>query len=348
MLHRDISRVYQSVKTSITQQKMEHPIRMPRLSRNDGRYTVGGLTLVFFARHLGEIRHKRELIDFLRALDCHTTDPQPRHLGMQCGFNFLVKGCYHPQKERILRAGEFSLLDVVSAHPSYSRALQHRSTDRAFGSLAFGKLKKLYDMRCPCCGSMEGERHLKNQHCITKLEMGHMDPRLPLSGDNCIPMCNMCNMVYKNYAVFNANGFVVEWLNDVKNNAVPASSQCTTSSESSSSLDGGGAEPTLEDDSCTSASEFYDALEDEEDAGGDCFFDAKELFDVNNEVIVEGMRLRSGRVLIHGHKQSVTVSSQSQSQSKQRKYGITFHREKARVTAARYNGNNNAGLERGA
>eukprot|EP00798_Chlamydomonas_sp_ICE-L_P000393 gene393-1789_t len=185
-------------------------IRVPRLTRSDGRYTVGGLTLVFFAYNVGEIKHKRELIEFLRHMNCTTTDPQPRHLGMQCWINFLVRGCYHPAKGRILRTGEFSLLDLENPLPSSE--MRHRRKDTAFTDASFNELKQKCGMRCMSCGSVEGGRHYKKPLHVTKLEMGHMDPRKSLSHPNCIPMCNMCNMVYKNCAVFNANGFIIEWL----------------------------------------------------------------------------------------------------------------------------------------
>jgi hypothetical protein len=47
---------------------------------------------------------------------------------------------------------------------------------------------------------------------VTTLEKGHCDPRRPLTDDNCIPMCKLCNMVYKDNAVLNRRGFVIHWL----------------------------------------------------------------------------------------------------------------------------------------
>ena len=186
-------------------------LRPPRLTRPDGGFTVAGLTFVFFARHVGEVKTKRELTDFLRGMRCQTTDPQPRHLGAQAGFQFLVQGCWHPTERRQLRAGEYCLLDLESEHPNH--ACRHRSIDRALASPdGFGGLKALYGDRCAVCGSSEGEPHLKNLHLITMLERGHCDPRRPLTQDNCLPMCTMCNRVYRDRAVFNRRGFVVAWV----------------------------------------------------------------------------------------------------------------------------------------
>ena len=62
------------------------------------------------------------------------------------------------------------------------------------------------------CGSVEGEPHLKNKRLETRIEKGHMDPRKELDLANCIPMCSMCNSVYKDKAVFNRNGYIRTWL----------------------------------------------------------------------------------------------------------------------------------------
>lgn len=68
-----------------------------------------------------------------------------------------------------------------------------------------------YENMCVNCGSKEGEPLRWNKHKITVLQKGHMDPRKPLTEDNTIPQCAMCNQQYKNKAVFNERGFVVEF-----------------------------------------------------------------------------------------------------------------------------------------
>ena len=201
----DVRRIYDDVVSTA----VNLSVKLPNLVRKDGKYTVGGLTLVFFASRMGEIGRKADLNRFLRTMRCESTDPQPRHLGMQNGLNFLVKGCYHPMAGRVLRSGEYSLLDLVSTHPSAN--MMHRSC--TVSGTWFDRLKTQYGRRCACCGSEEGGRHYKNTHIITTLDKGHCDPRKPLKNTNCIPMCTLCNMVYKDHAVFNRRGFIVEWLN---------------------------------------------------------------------------------------------------------------------------------------
>ena len=173
-----------------------------------GQFTVSALSLLYFAARLGRVGTKADLQSFLLRVGCFTTDPQPRHLGMQHGLNFLVKGCWHPALRRKLRAGEYCLLDLEHAHPNHHH--MHRSAQVRDGQ--FGTLKKAYDHRCACCGSKEGAPHFKNTHMITSLEKGHCDPHVPLATDNCIPMCTLCNAVYRDKAVFNRRGFIVRWL----------------------------------------------------------------------------------------------------------------------------------------
>ena len=51
-------------------------VRLPALVGRDARFTVNGLCLVFFAARLGEVGTKAELVRFLQAMRCRTTDPQ--------------------------------------------------------------------------------------------------------------------------------------------------------------------------------------------------------------------------------------------------------------------------------
>lgn len=185
-------------------------------SRCKGPFTVQGLSLAFFAFHVRKIVTKQALVSFLRRMKVRTTDPQPRHLGMQNGFDFLVAGCMHPRLKRALRPGEYCLW-------SFGGSARHgRVLDASFSGGAhraaeltdpeFTRIKARYRHHCACCGSLEGTSHLKNRRLVTRLERGHMDPRITLDAENCIPMCSMCNSVYKNRAVFNRNGYVRKWL----------------------------------------------------------------------------------------------------------------------------------------
>lgn len=180
-------------------------VKLPNLVNAQGtQYTVLGLCLVFFANHVGKIKKKHELMAFLRKHGCKTTDPQPRHLGMQCGLDFLIMGSMHPRTKKILKAGEYCLWSLGKPHPN--AANQHR---RHISNDAFAIIKRKYNSRCACCGSQEGHPNFKNPRVMTTLEKGHMDPRKPIDiQTNCIPICGVCNKVYKNRVVFTQRGFV--------------------------------------------------------------------------------------------------------------------------------------------
>lgn len=201
----DVERAYARLRAANDGVGLPALRHAPGPSQRKGRLTVGGTSLAFFACHLGRVVPKTALVAFLRRARIATRDPQPRHLGMQAGFDFLVAGCVHPRTKVVLRRGEYCLMRLRRAGRP-----QHRS--RAAAPCNFAALKVRYDHRCAVCGSAEFQPHLKNRRLQTRLERAHMDPRRPLGAGNCIPMCALCNRVYRNRAVFNRNGFVSAWL----------------------------------------------------------------------------------------------------------------------------------------
>lgn len=165
--------------------------------------------LVFFYLNLGRVKSIVELREFLAEHGCKSMNPQPRHLGMQRGFRFLVQNCVHPHMKSPLRRGQYCLLTLAAAHPS--APARHRDTS-ALTARTFGRLRARFGNRCAVCGSKDGEPHLKNALLQTTIERGHADPRRPLTARNCLPMCRLCNCAYKNKVAFNSRGIVVRWL----------------------------------------------------------------------------------------------------------------------------------------
>lgn len=198
-----IKSVYDSACASLRRANSKGDLRIPNLVYKD-KYTINGLTFVFFAMNVGKIKTKAQLLAFLRRHGCKACDPQPRHLGLQYGLDFLIMGSEY-RKGRILRAGEYCLKSLTRSHPS-STAMKHRLINMT--DCSFAKLKMAYRNRCACCGSLEGQPHFKNSRLKTRLEKSHMDPKKPLNTNNCIPLCSMCNQVYKNKVVFNKRGFI--------------------------------------------------------------------------------------------------------------------------------------------
>lgn len=206
MTKADIVRAYQAAL--LRTQRLDD-VKLPRLFDARGRYTVTGLSFVYFFARLRQIVGKHELLCFLRRHGCcRHTMPHPRHFGMQSGFYFLVQGCYHAVKRRVLSAGEYCLYSVARGHPSLG-AVGARERRRTLDRPAFDRLKRRYCGRCSVCGSPEAAQNFKNPALVTKLEMGHCDPRKPLAGANCIPMCQYCNRVYRDKWVFNRRGIVL-------------------------------------------------------------------------------------------------------------------------------------------
>jgi len=177
--------------------------------RKPKAYAVTGLSFVFFYMNLRKIVTKQELLQFLRTHGCcKDTMPQPRHFGMQNGIYFLVNGSYHPVRRRSLGPGEYCLYSIARCHPSFAKvgAVERR---KLVGASAFESMKKKFDSRCGVCGSLEGAKNFKNKTLVTRLEMGHCDPRLPLTRPkNCIPMCQYCNRTYKDKWVFDHKGMI--------------------------------------------------------------------------------------------------------------------------------------------
>lgn len=227
MRRTEIEHVYNTTVNSIHARRGHRALtglRIPQLYRA-GEYTIGGLLLVYFATRLRQIVRIEELVVFLRRKGlCKTRAPNPRHLGMQYGFYFLVKDCFHPIHKRTLRAGEYCLYSLSRIHPSFSishaavrtttiveKSVHVTPTSRRATLISqheFLNLKQQSDNRCRVCGSIEGLPNLKNNILMTRLEMGHCHPLHPLTIDNCIPMCQFCNQMYGNRFVFSPNGTV--------------------------------------------------------------------------------------------------------------------------------------------
>lgn len=208
MQKKDLNRLYEKFVSHIIKHRLN--VVVPKLVNDKSHYNVSGLSMLFFYLNLGKIKSKIDLIRFLRQHKCcRFTQPHPRHFGIQYGFHFLVQGSFHPRYRRCLRPGEYCLYSVSKVHPNLQ---QHKTSHRSVApnKTSFASLKEDYKNLCAVCGSKEGEPNNKNRTLRTKLEMGHCHPRMPLTLDNCIPMCTYCNHVYKDRFIFNKRGIIVK------------------------------------------------------------------------------------------------------------------------------------------
>lgn len=125
------------------------------------------------------------------------TDPvQTRHLSTQQGWYIEKTSKY-----------EHMLVSVTDPLPGFIKSKRAVKVDDSI----WKKLLEEYDHTCVNCGSKDNFTLRWKNTEITKLQQGHMDPRLPLTEDNCIPQCQFCNQRYKNKAVFDKRGQVIEF-----------------------------------------------------------------------------------------------------------------------------------------
>jgi hypothetical protein len=132
---------------------------------------------------------------------------QARHLGTQYGYNILKGTDIHPVTKQKVPKSHYLLLDLLNSHPGFIP--KKRNIDITKND--WETLKNQYDYSCVSCGSIDGQPMRWNPYAITNLQQGHMNPLKPLSIGNIIPQCAYCNQQYKNKAIFNERGIVVDF-----------------------------------------------------------------------------------------------------------------------------------------
>jgi hypothetical protein len=123
-----------------------------------------------------------------------------RHLSKQNGFNILQGG--YDYKGRLLKKGEYVLVGFETSNEFWSFKRRDNS------KLDWEPMKKEYDYKCATCGSSEGKPHRYTQKIVV-LEQGHMNPEKPMTNENIIPQCSECQTYYKDRAVFDKLGRVI-------------------------------------------------------------------------------------------------------------------------------------------
>lgn len=132
---------------------------------------------------------------------------QIRHLALQYGFNMLKGGELDPFTNNKIPKSHYMLLDLKHPHPSFIKDKRKEEINEEEWNI----LKKEYNYECACCGNKEGSPLRYNKYKITHLQKGHMDPSKGLTLDNIIPQCQDCNQQYKNKAVFNKRGYIIDF-----------------------------------------------------------------------------------------------------------------------------------------
>lgn len=191
---KEIEDIYEFLKQEWEKNLRDKGVKLPRLRKPNGKFTKDALVLVYLARGYPDTCWvtKAELTKFVRQFYPETPDVQAgRHLGMQKGFYIVStrrgnEGVSEKLK-RELGGDAYRLKSLNQPHPSW---LPKRQKVLEF---SFEELKRRYHYRCATCGSKEGEENWRYPTVITKLQMGHMNPRKPLAPSNAIPQCDQCN-----------------------------------------------------------------------------------------------------------------------------------------------------------
>jgi hypothetical protein len=181
-------------------------VLLPGLWSNSQKtaFTKDAIVLVALSRGYPncQIVTKQELTEIIRQFYPEVNDvQQARHLGRQKGW-YIESGTRGDIVSKKLNPGEYLLKTLEQPYPGFTHERREISTD-------FDTLKKQYDYRCACCGSKEGEPHRYSKSVKTVLHQGHMDPSKPLTPDNMIPQCDICNRPDRNWWIYDKRGRVV-------------------------------------------------------------------------------------------------------------------------------------------
>lgn len=181
-------------------------VKLPGLHYKGG-YSKNALALIYLAQNYPDTKtvSKVELTNFIRLYYPETPDSQQgRHLGRQSGW-FIASGTRHNSMVE-LRSGEYKLITLEKPYPYF--------IPESWGEdIEWEEIKEKYDSRCATCGSKEGEPNLKNPNATTKLQKAHKDPNKPISNENLIPQCGICNRADRNNWVYDEKGRVVKIAN---------------------------------------------------------------------------------------------------------------------------------------
>lgn len=132
---------------------------------------------------------------------------QIRHLGLQYGFNILKNNDIKIFSNKKIKKSSYYLINLTNKHNNYSKEKRNGKLNNE----NWLELKKYYNFSCATCGNEEGKPMRYNNNQLTLLQQGHMDPRESLTLENTIPQCSYCNQQYKNKAIFNKKGIVIEF-----------------------------------------------------------------------------------------------------------------------------------------
>lgn len=197
----EIEKWWDILKTEYDTHLRQYQVKLPQ------KGSAGALWLVYLKKHEGKMVHKDTISAFVSSVNPKSgKDQQVRHLAGR-GWYILNKGDKILKENKTMPSGYHMLITTENPKPSFLwKALKRAGRISAQN---FDQLKITYDNRCATCGSQEGKPHLLETTQRTKLQQGHMNPRMSLSLDNSIPQCQLCNQIYQDDYVFNEKGRII-------------------------------------------------------------------------------------------------------------------------------------------
>lgn len=198
---------YNIIKKYHTDNLENSGVRIPSLKRG-GKYTEKALALICLSADYPNTKavSKDDLANFIHKYrpDLKKDIQAGRHLGKQDGW-YIITGTRGDSLIENIPYGSYKLISLKEAYPRFNPDRRGASVDDEF----WENLKTEYGNRCACCGSKEGEAHRYNSTTITTLQKGHKNPNLPLSPQNIIPQCEICNRPDLNNWEYNNEGRVI-------------------------------------------------------------------------------------------------------------------------------------------
>lgn len=194
----EIENRYSQLEEEYQTNLAQYGVKMPS---RDG---MQALWLIFLRKNKGILVHKDTISSFVASVNPNAgKDQQVRHLAAD-GWYILNTGDKLPDEDEIVPQGYHVLITTESPKPTFL----YKSLKRVgrIGAKNFGQLKAVYGFRCASCGSIEGKPNLLEPNKRTQLQQGHMNPSKPLTLDNSIPQCQVCNQVYQDDFVFDDKG----------------------------------------------------------------------------------------------------------------------------------------------
>ena len=197
----EVERWYKKLESEYNTHLAQYGVKFP------AKGATKALWLAYLRKNQGVLVHKDTISSFVETIKPKAgKDQQVRHLASD-GWYVLNKGDKLPGKKDVVPSGYHVLITTESPKPTFL----FKSLKRAgrISAKDFRQLKAVYGFRCATCGSQEGKPNFLGPDKKTCLQQGHMNPHKPLTLDNSIPQCQVCNGVYMDDYIFDAKGQVI-------------------------------------------------------------------------------------------------------------------------------------------